>query len=852
MKKGISAGRITVNITTYGDGEVYGTARMYMSSYGCDIRYEYSDGKLVRSSLKINNETITDETITDVTLPATFHTIPDYKDIFNNIIKPTEVYFGGLFRYAEHEPGDILIGYRATDISTVSGSTDLDVSTAHTKQYRLNWDKVWNNFLNVMMTHEEFSTRTYTSTHYAVCIFDNKVHMLLLNASYATYVGRPYFKIEDNMTNAGKIVDLCSTHNSTGTFIAYDVSVDMNTYDTEVNIMKTGPIENGPAYNFNFTSISDTYIIGSIYFSATNAIQYTPLNYKGDIWCAYQTAANSWSIRHSYLPTPQVISIQEYIPAYTQLSAINENELFADKTVYSKKGVITGDGSIYDNLDASQVKSKLFNISSSKTQYTKYCISTPAVGTSSSDYQKMYTNKLIYWKDNGLLPGETVYVDMSELDTSTHPYYSSNRFYNSTGDKYINTATSGTVKIYNSDGTTAYTLSTLTVKSTIGVINDYAYIYCLDSTDTRYGLCKINLADGTYTKVCTAQDMSSYSGTHKIYPKLILNRYICVWHNLVITTAVDNTYPRLNYVAIYDTTNNKNLDVVSTTYNSEYKYTKADRCVFTWTNSKIYVNLRTAIPISANSTYGGSWFGYCSIPNMTLTTTHNSPYESSYYYDPNVYATYGNTVCYNDTPYIITEKFTENAVYGEGDFRLQKLTDRVVSAESDRYIARISWTEAFPKKAEYNLVRLGHSVDKYLLVSKENNYKLLVTKCKITLNGNIFTFTPCGPVYNINTNNNYMYWWDKSGVSKSITTYFNELNGGFDSTGIGDFAPTRFDFDNSDDNSLLEITYNNGYFGTVKLRNLTNCDSTEAELIYLLNGSNFMVIHSDDMTPFVS
>ncbi len=835
-----------------GEDFTYGYVDVYASSVGLSVSYEYDEetNMFTRQGLTVDGTEITDTSVINVTLSSTLKTLPDYRPVFANIITPRDVYFGGLFRYGTHVPGNILTGYKLTEIRSVTDSAYLDVSSTTTNQYRTNWTKIWEGLLQKTTTDDNLKQYTANQTFFGVYVKDNRVHMPLVASSINTSLSAIEYKIPDSMSKDGAINGLCLCNNNTGVATLYDVSIDLFTYETTVDIIvKDVAYENGKPLSFDMGDVSTMYLLGAIRFN-NGKIQYTPFTYnKCTINIIYQVSATYWSFRSLYTPAVVNPEITEYMPAYTQLTDVAENEVLPKLTIYGKNGVITGDGSIYGNLDATTVKKDLFGITTTKTQHTKYGMHFPAVGSASSDYQTLYANKLTYWKDNGLLPGETTYFDVSELDTSLRNYTSTERFYNSAKDRFINNST-GTVKIQN-DTSTLYTLSELSAKKHIYTDGTYVYSYCKNTTNNTYCLYKINLTDGTYSSVYDSINVTGYSGKEQIYPKVLFNRYICLWHTYVCTTAVNSVYPREDRIYVYDTLNNKGVELVNHTHNSEYKYTSYNSCIISWTDNRIYAKLHAAIPTSSSGGNSGKWVGYCTIPSMAKTAICDNLSSQISWYGAYIYATFGNSISYNNEPYLITSKTTNNYNYGAGDFELIKMAEYNISPSDVRYVARINWTETFPKKGEYNLVRLPCDANKYLLVTKENDYKLMVTKCKITLNGHVFTFTPFGPVYNINTAYTYFRWWNKSGGSNDILTYFSTLSGGYSSSG-GDFAPEKFNYDSTDDNSLLEATYSNGYTGTVKLRNLKNCENKDADFTYLITGTNCLIIHSDDMTPFVS
>lgn len=72
-----------------------------------------------------------------------------------------------------------------------------------------------------------------------------------------------------------------------------------------------------------------------------------------------------WS---SYNLSPYKLE-NKYVYASTQLTLKNVNELLPDIIAYGKNGVITGDGSVYNNLDQSQVLQNIYNLTPSQIDF---------------------------------------------------------------------------------------------------------------------------------------------------------------------------------------------------------------------------------------------------------------------------------------------------------------------------------------------------------------------------------------------------------------------------------------------------------------------------------------------------
>ena len=170
----------------------------------------------------------------------------------------------------------------------------------------------------------------------------------LLN-KYNLYGGMFYLDTDDNLKystvrtqryildNTGTIIGI-GDYGQGDTTIVYDADL--------LELTLSNPVTYEVSTFVTNSSSPSTYS----YYNITNlkSMPFYPgmsTSYYGAV-IVKDTAMNKWCKQ-----VDQYIYVDKYTPAPTQLTLANENELLTGKIAYGKNGIITGDGSIYDNLN---------------------------------------------------------------------------------------------------------------------------------------------------------------------------------------------------------------------------------------------------------------------------------------------------------------------------------------------------------------------------------------------------------------------------------------------------------------------------------------------------------------------
>ena len=210
---------------------------------------------------------------------------------------------------------------------------------------------------------------------------------------------------------------------------------------------------------------------------------------------------------------PPRTNVLKYELAPTQFNLTASNELLPGKIAYSKNGVVTGDNTLYDNLDNEKVWNKIFNISTSISDYGSMQDEvSPKYQLGNYSYMELSPNKLYAFNqdkdsdkyllrniDNGNIFNNPIGVGNNVL------YYYS--LANSNLTIYELNKTSNNIKSYNID------LGMTTKKFSVSASNGLVYmLYSTDGKDIyvkRYSLETQELDELYYN----ADDLYTYFGT---------------------------------------------------------------------------------------------------------------------------------------------------------------------------------------------------------------------------------------------------------------------------------------------------------------------------------------------------
>lgn len=148
-------------------------------------------------------------------------------------------------------------------------------------------------------------------------------------------------------------------YNSNLTTRLEEYSVNAESYSSRSIIAKTS-ISSGATVN-NIIDIGITVDLDSC----------IPLGnplYSGDSTDVVKTIDELTKIKDISTIEPEQVYELKYLPASTQFTLKDSNELLPGKIAYGKNGVVTGDNNIYDNLDKEQVFKTFTNIKTPTVQ----------------------------------------------------------------------------------------------------------------------------------------------------------------------------------------------------------------------------------------------------------------------------------------------------------------------------------------------------------------------------------------------------------------------------------------------------------------------------------------------------
>ena len=853
----------------YGEniGSIYvsdSTASLYMGGNDqVDVCYEYdtANNKYVRSSANFNGTPL-DDSETVITLSGTYYTGKDWNDIFTQMIIPMDMYFGGLFTYQTHKSKDILYGYKLDELKSSSSSTSLDTSECTKLSLRYDWNKIFNSFVTAFNNENPF--KTYPNNQISMNLFwaNNKCHIYIIIYSNATDLSSPNY-VTSGTTFGGNYLNELFTwvQNNGMTYDAYDMAVDPVTYEYTITQIKsavplTHSVPNPVGIN------DDLYLIG-LFRMYNGKLNYTPLTGSGTLWTFtnYTAGQTTTTSKSMYISSQSYQDVTEYWYTTTQLTNLVANQLLPNVSAYGNEGIVTGDGSVYDNLDSSILNSKVLNITSnSKSQYTKYVTFFPPVGSSSGDFRKVYGNRLSYWKTD-VNYGEATYGDTTDLDyignTSTY-----SRIYNAAKTMYIPVLYNGnTIVIYNADNTVAFTLSDLQnymdYNSEIPyIIGDYAYYSAYDKTNKIYGLVKISMLDGTYSFVLTEPYNSAWYNYGSITKcVLLLNRYLVYYCERRCSNNSTNKYPRYVYMGVYDTVNNRSIVINNQVLQSDYNFSNySSFSHIGFTNSKLWFFVEPLIPTSSSGATAGLIHCSLDLTNWTTSYLKNSPISATggnYSFTRGIF---GNDLVYNNIPYRQTSagKVTKDGTEYQFQFeQMDKLGDsHSPTVTLKQLYVYVDWTDTFPETSDVHLLRIPSEENKFLLVSDPNDYNGLVSKCRIDyVSDTVAKIVPFGKSVRVNTNFSYTKYKTSTGTTVNFPTNFAKFKGGTSSS--GEYLSLRGDYDATNADSLVEYFSMSMYYGWLKLKPIQECDLQDMDFAYIFNSDLWMPIHTDDLTKIV-
>lgn len=338
-----------------------------------------------------------------------------------------------------------------------------------------------------------------------------------------------------------------------------------------------------------------------------------------------------------------LVSDYLYIPAPTQLTLKNVNELLPGKIAYGKNGVIEGDRSIWDNIPISTVLENYYGLSLINNNVygdTKY--------VQSYNVTNKNPGKMMYLKESS--DGD---ISINRLIKETDPI-----FYNSSYTRKLVIKSSTNADYMDIDGKNVlYSITTgmyLGRDDTMEVINDKFYY-----TTLANNVCKINCLDlntGINTEIIDFSD-TSYTWSDTWVTMLGCKNYIAI--NSFWRSSTSNRH--LNRLGKIDLSTNTYTQIYnhSGTGTSTGGYlwlTKSNIYLSTYTTSNVHslykLNLSTGVVTTCFtnknidwSMSGGAGYRYGIDDDNYLFLTQNTYYAINL----NTGAVHSYTVESNDT-----------------------------------------------------------------------------------------------------------------------------------------------------------------------------------------------------------
>ena len=380
------------------------------------------------------------------------------------------------------------------------------------------------------------------------------------------------------------------------------------------------------------TSVSYTSEDGVTY-TRTTAIT-NPVTLKSSF--SINSLESSWTNLFSYFALTSTMAFEglykhngtEYVLADTQFNLSNKNKLLAGVSAYGKTGIITGDGSIYDNLDTDTLNSKIFNLTKNGVHWdpvpTLHNTGLGEVGKvkyASFDADYNYTDTLIKLNPTPIIPANKLYnsFETTKVDTASDLIvsiqYTSDYVYYlvfqqlSTGEILYNQPlpTDKEYKGYQIEFSDDYVIVLLGTNSQSNVAGTFykKLMYISKNPD----------ADGTYKQgvIYTSTDTTTKEPSN--YPLMNFDA-VCHKNYVFYVNSVYNSNAVKTYAAVYNLDTNTNKVVYSGTASgissSDYNYMLSNVGMVVYTNNDNLYLLLSAI--------GGGYDGNVVVSRMNTST----------------------------------------------------------------------------------------------------------------------------------------------------------------------------------------------------------------------------------------
>lgn len=396
----------------------------------------------------------------------------EWDAICGYFMQTTSYYFGGLFEYVPYTDDTKYLLYNfqdnnvqnvvvtgeisKQDITTVMNLVKANNISSVTSSGSVTIAKKTDNIIEV------YYTASSTSAFYQYKVMLNGVlHIGFTNSSTSTL---PLYKY---------VVDLTTNTITSSTEIPTAYSMSLNSASGSTTNVCVYPsvldIIGFTTVYFNDFSIYSSSVSGFEANTETNVV----MNYGSDVKTAYGVS-------------------KHYDYANSQLSAIAANDLLPNKIAYGSEGVVTGDGSVYNEIPSAKI-------------YELFYGDSLVNNTIPQDYY----DTLIYSHSSTVKPAMAglLSTDVSTSCNSFYaPYCGAKNTYPTLDNKYRITKGSSPYTITNMEDGSTMTV-TIGVSTTFKYIIDHkALVYSRVSSVAKLYL--IDLETGTYTTVASHYNIS--------------------------------------------------------------------------------------------------------------------------------------------------------------------------------------------------------------------------------------------------------------------------------------------------------------------------------------------------------
>lgn len=323
----------------------------------------------------------------------------EWNDNFGYFIQIGGMYFEGLFMYNANYINKSRCRLFHKDDVTVSTDTDKLIRIGNNARY-VDYDMLTLRNIFVQMEADGIS-----GSNNVLYVKDGDLYVL---KGATDRFNRLWLDSStDKLT--GFAPDAYGDMTSSAAYI-YKLNVnDTNTpYELVETVYPTIAINNDNSNNRYSIILRDYDYCGLIFYSSENySVSIPKTSYTIDTSLKTDSDYDASSIEHTEIPY-KVEAI--YLTANSQLNLTNADELLPGKIAYGKNGVVTADGSIYNNLDITKVLTDIHKLPESTIDSYKVYGPIDNTGINSTDIGKLmlikntdtYTGKGIITVDTNL------------------------------------------------------------------------------------------------------------------------------------------------------------------------------------------------------------------------------------------------------------------------------------------------------------------------------------------------------------------------------------------------------------------------------------------------------------------